>query len=78
MTTLRATRNAITTSRTLPFANPENTFAGGDHLIFIGLVDRAIYRDGKPLIFSAGRFCVPSALDETLISDADGFYLPEA
>ena len=41
----------------------ENTFAGGDHLIFIGRVDRATYRDGEPLIFSAGRFCVPSALE---------------
>jgi flavin reductase (DIM6/NTAB) family NADH-FMN oxidoreductase RutF len=46
----------------------ENTFAGGDHLIFIGRVDRATYRDGEPLIFSAGRLCVPYTLDETLHS----------
>ena len=44
----------------------QNTFAGGDHLIFIGRVSRATYRDGEPLIFSAGRFCVPSLLEETL------------
>jgi flavin reductase (DIM6/NTAB) family NADH-FMN oxidoreductase RutF len=48
----------------------ENTFAGGDHLIFIGRVDRATYREGEPLIFSAGRLCVPSAIDETLILGA--------
>lgn len=50
----------------------ENTFEGGDHLIFIGRVDRATYREGEPLIFSAGRFCVPSAIDETLIARANG------
>ena len=33
---------------------------GGDHLIFLGRVERAIYRDGDPLIFSAGSFCVPT------------------
>jgi flavin reductase (DIM6/NTAB) family NADH-FMN oxidoreductase RutF len=33
---------------------------GGDHLIFIGRVERAVYRDGDPLIFSAGSFCVPA------------------
>jgi flavin reductase (DIM6/NTAB) family NADH-FMN oxidoreductase RutF len=47
----------------------QNTFAGGDHMIFIGRVDRAVHRDGEPLIFSAGRFCVPSMLGET--PDAD-------
>jgi flavin reductase (DIM6/NTAB) family NADH-FMN oxidoreductase RutF len=47
----------------------ENTFEGGDHLIFIGRVDRAAHRDGEPLIFSAGRFCVPSILDETVSAD---------
>lgn len=50
----------------------ENTFEGGDHMIFIGGVDRAIYRDGEPLIFSAGRFCIPSILDETLSPDLSG------
>lgn len=31
---------------------------GGDHLIFLGRVESAVYRDGEPLIFSAGSFCV--------------------
>jgi flavin reductase (DIM6/NTAB) family NADH-FMN oxidoreductase RutF len=48
----------------------ENTFAGGDHMIFIGRVDQATYRDGEPLIFSAGRLWVPSPLDEALGADA--------
>jgi flavin reductase (DIM6/NTAB) family NADH-FMN oxidoreductase RutF len=33
---------------------------GGDHLIFIGRVEKAVYSDGEPLIFSAGSFCVPA------------------
>lgn len=37
---------------------------GGDHLIFIGRVERAIYRDGDPLIFSAGSFCVPTLFQQ--------------
>jgi flavin reductase (DIM6/NTAB) family NADH-FMN oxidoreductase RutF len=56
----------------------ENTFAGGDHLIFIGRVDRATYREGEPLIFSAGRFCVPSAIDENLVLGANGASALEA
>lgn len=28
----------------------------GDHVILIGQVDRAMYRDGIPLLFQAGRF----------------------
>ena len=57
----------------------ENTFAGGDHLIFIGRVDRATYREGEPLIFSAGRFCVPSELgDDNLILGAAGLPTPKA
>jgi flavin reductase (DIM6/NTAB) family NADH-FMN oxidoreductase RutF len=40
----------------------EETVAGGDHLIFIGRVERARYRDGEPLIFSAGRYCTPALL----------------
>ena len=35
----------------------ENTVVGGDHIIFIGRVHRATYRDGEPLIFSAGQYC---------------------
>ena len=37
----------------------ENTVEGGDHLIFIGRVVAASYRDGEPLVFSAGEYCVP-------------------
>jgi flavin reductase (DIM6/NTAB) family NADH-FMN oxidoreductase RutF len=56
----------------------ENTFEGGDHLIFIGRVDRATYRDGEPLIFSAGRLCVPSEIEENRIAGAGGSGAPEA
>jgi flavin reductase (DIM6/NTAB) family NADH-FMN oxidoreductase RutF len=37
-----------------------NVVDGGDHLIFIGRVERAEHLDGDPLIFSAGSFCVPA------------------
>ena len=42
----------------------ENTVVGGDHIIFIGRVRQATYRDGEPLIFSAGQYC-------TLLGGAD-------
>ena len=29
---------------------------GGDHLVFLGRVLQATYREGAPLIFSAGQF----------------------
>lgn len=29
---------------------------GGDHMIFFGRVERAAFRDGEPLIFSAGKY----------------------
>jgi flavin reductase (DIM6/NTAB) family NADH-FMN oxidoreductase RutF len=56
----------------------ENTFEGGDHMIFIGRVDRAVYRDGEPLIFSAGRLCVPSLIEETLGMGAPSSTTPDA
>jgi flavin reductase (DIM6/NTAB) family NADH-FMN oxidoreductase RutF len=40
----------------------ENTVTGGDHTIFIGRVHRATYRDGEPLIFSAGQYCTHTLL----------------
>lgn len=40
----------------------EHTVVGGDHIIFIGRVHRATYRDGEPLIFSAGQYCTHSVL----------------
>jgi flavin reductase (DIM6/NTAB) family NADH-FMN oxidoreductase RutF len=56
----------------------QNTFEAGDHMIFIGRVDRAAYRDGEPLIFSAGRLCVPSLLEETLARVAAASTTPDA
>ena len=40
----------------------ESMIEGGDHIIFIGRVHRATYRDGEPLIFSAGQYCTHSLL----------------
>ncbi len=40
----------------------ERTVDGGDHVIFIGRVLRAGYRDGEPLVYSAGRYCLPARL----------------
>jgi flavin reductase (DIM6/NTAB) family NADH-FMN oxidoreductase RutF len=37
----------------------EQTVDAGDHKLFIGRVRRAAYREGDPLVFSAGRFCTP-------------------
>ena len=55
----------------------ENTVEGGDHMIFIGRVMRATYRDGEPLIFSAGRFCLPSFIDQHAAGDNIGATLSE-
>jgi flavin reductase (DIM6/NTAB) family NADH-FMN oxidoreductase RutF len=44
----------------------EHTVVGGDHIIFIGRVHRATYRDGEPLIFSAGQYCTHSLLADRL------------
>ena len=35
---------------------------GGDHLLFVGRVQRMAYDDGDPLIFSAGKYCTARAL----------------
>ncbi len=43
---------------------------GGDHLIFIGRVESAVCRDGEPLIFSAGTFCVPTRFHRPEVSQA--------
>jgi flavin reductase (DIM6/NTAB) family NADH-FMN oxidoreductase RutF len=40
----------------------ETALPGGDHMVFLGRVKRATYRDGEPLIFSAGRYCAPAPL----------------
>ena len=44
----------------------ENIIEAGDHLIFLGRVERAMHRDGQPLIFSTGAFWVPAAHPETV------------
>lgn len=35
----------------------------GDHVIFLGRVERMRHRDGEPLLYSGGRYCVPAALE---------------
>jgi flavin reductase (DIM6/NTAB) family NADH-FMN oxidoreductase RutF len=40
----------------------ERSIEAGDHTIFLGRVVRLEHREGEPLVFSAGRFCVPSPL----------------
>jgi flavin reductase (DIM6/NTAB) family NADH-FMN oxidoreductase RutF len=42
----------------------ESTIEGGDHIIFIGRVIRAQYREGEPLIFAHGRYGTHSPLDD--------------
>lgn len=42
----------------------ETTLEGGDHLIFIGRVVRAHYRDGEPLVFAGGRYGTHAPLPE--------------
>ena len=34
----------------------EANVVSGDHVVFFGRVERVTYRDGEPLIFSAGRY----------------------
>lgn len=41
----------------------ETRIVGGDHVVFFGRVERASYRDGEPLIFSAGRYGTHSPLE---------------
>lgn len=55
----------------------EATVEGGDHLIFIGRVTRVAWRDGEPLIFSAGRLCQSSALEEAEAGGERGPILSE-
>jgi flavin reductase (DIM6/NTAB) family NADH-FMN oxidoreductase RutF len=41
----------------------EANFTSGDHIVFFGRVERATYREGEPLIFSAGRYGTHAFLD---------------
>jgi flavin reductase (DIM6/NTAB) family NADH-FMN oxidoreductase RutF len=34
----------------------EARVVGGDHVVFFGRIERAAYREGEPLIFSAGKY----------------------
>lgn len=40
-----------------------NQVDAGDHVIFLGRVERMRHRDGVPLLYSGGRYCVPAALE---------------
>lgn len=42
-----------------------STVPAGDHVIFIGHVRRASYREGSPLLFSGGAYCRPVPLEAT-------------
>ena len=42
----------------------ERTIDGGDHLLFIGRVEKLSYGDGSPLIFSGGKYCVAAELPD--------------
>jgi flavin reductase (DIM6/NTAB) family NADH-FMN oxidoreductase RutF len=41
----------------------ETSVVGGDHVVFFGRVQRATYREGEPLIFSAGKYGTHSPLE---------------
>jgi flavin reductase (DIM6/NTAB) family NADH-FMN oxidoreductase RutF len=41
----------------------EANVASGDHIVFFGRVERAAYREGEPLIYSAGRYGTHAFLD---------------
>jgi flavin reductase (DIM6/NTAB) family NADH-FMN oxidoreductase RutF len=40
----------------------QDKLAIGDHVVFVGAVERLDYRDGDPLIFSAGEYCTRQKL----------------
>lgn len=48
---------------------------GGDHVVFIGQIERFGYRQGEPLLFSAGSYAVPAAHpdDDSWSVDASEF-----
>jgi flavin reductase (DIM6/NTAB) family NADH-FMN oxidoreductase RutF len=53
----------------------ERTLDGGDHVLFVGRVLRLRYRDGDPLIFSAGRYCTALPMrSPTAESDIDAVW----
>ena len=44
-------------------ADKEANVVGGDHVVFFGHIERAAYREGEPLIFSAGKYGTHSPLE---------------
>jgi flavin reductase (DIM6/NTAB) family NADH-FMN oxidoreductase RutF len=44
----------------------ESLIPGGDHVVFIGRVERASFRSGEPLLFHAGAYCVPAPIGRTV------------
>jgi flavin reductase (DIM6/NTAB) family NADH-FMN oxidoreductase RutF len=40
----------------------------GDHVIFLGRVERMTHRDGEPLIYSGGQYCVPAVLGQDALT----------
>jgi flavin reductase (DIM6/NTAB) family NADH-FMN oxidoreductase RutF len=44
----------------------ERTLAGGDHLLFIGRIERFRWRAGDPLVFSCGQYCIAAELPDDL------------
>jgi flavin reductase (DIM6/NTAB) family NADH-FMN oxidoreductase RutF len=41
----------------------QTNVVGGDHVVFFGRIERASYREGEPLIFSAGKYGTHSPLE---------------
>ena len=41
----------------------ETRVVGGDHVVFFGRVERAVYREGEPLVFGAGKYGTHSPLE---------------
>jgi flavin reductase (DIM6/NTAB) family NADH-FMN oxidoreductase RutF len=40
------------------------TYAEGDHLVFIGAVERFAHTDDSPLLFAAGRYAMPASIPD--------------
>ena len=45
----------------------DRTLEAGDHWLFIGVIERARYRDGEALVFQAGRYGLATAMPSTLV-----------
>jgi flavin reductase (DIM6/NTAB) family NADH-FMN oxidoreductase RutF len=54
----------LPTSLALFECRTERTIEAGDHVIFLGRVERFWWRAGDPLVFSCGHYCLTAALPE--------------